>query len=144
MLAAVGTAAMLSMTGPKSSGEIDEVVSIDLAAGEAIYAAECASCHGANLEGAPDWRSPDSDGRYPAPPHDATGHTWHHDDGLLFDYTKLGGDGVMTARGMPGGNSGMPAFADVLTDAQINNVLAWIRSTWPEEIRASQALRSGG
>ena len=47
----------------------------DPVAGAQLYAENCASCHGANLEGQADWRSPGPDGRLPAPPHDETGHT---------------------------------------------------------------------
>ena len=47
----------------------------DIAQGETLYVQSCASCHGANLEGQPDWRTPDATGRLPAPPHDETGHT---------------------------------------------------------------------
>ena len=59
--------------------------------GAALYARHCAACHGANLEGQPEWRSPKADGSYPAPPHDAEGHTWHHDDAMLTDYVARGG-----------------------------------------------------
>ena len=62
----------------------------NLARGEAVYAEACASCHGANLEGQPNWRSPGPDGRLPAPPHDETGHTWHNPDRLLLQITALG------------------------------------------------------
>ena len=41
-----------------------------VALGQQIYAENCASCHGANLEGQPNWRSPGPEGRLPAPPHD--------------------------------------------------------------------------
>ena len=51
-----------------------------LATGKAVYERHCAACHGANLEGQPNWRSRDPSGRLPAPPHDASGHTWHHPD----------------------------------------------------------------
>ncbi|KKL47389.1 hypothetical protein LCGC14_2336000, partial [marine sediment metagenome] len=56
--------------------------------GQQVYAENCASCHGAELEGQPDWRRRLDNGRMPAPPHDADGHTWHHADGQLFTITK--------------------------------------------------------
>ena len=102
------------------------------ARGAAIYAAECAACHGAALEGQPDWRTPGPDGLRPAPPHDATGHTWHHDDATLFALTKHGLAGLM-ADAPP---SAMPAFDGVLTDAEIVAVLSYIKSTWPAPVRA--------
>ena len=81
----------------------------DIASGETLYADHCASCHGANLEGQSNWRSPDENGILPAPPHDETGHTWHHDNQLLFNYTKLGGEAALAASGVKF-NSGMPGF----------------------------------
>ncbi len=110
----------------------------DLAQGAALYADHCASCHGAELEGAPDWRRRGADGLYPAPPHDETGHTWHHGDRLLFDYTKLGGEALLAARGITDFESGMPGFGHLLTDDQIRDVLAFIKSSWPELIRSHQ------
>jgi hypothetical protein len=58
--------------------------------GRQVYARECASCHGVDLEGQPNWRVRLPNGRMPAPPHDASGHTWHHGDKVLFDITKRG------------------------------------------------------
>jgi len=103
------------------------------ALGQRIYVTHCASCHGANLEGQPNWRQRDAQGRLPAPPHDADGHTWHHPDEVLFRITKLG---VAKAAGMPGYDSAMPAYESVLSDGEIVAVLSWIKSRWPAEIRA--------
>ena len=50
-----------------------------------------------NLEGQPDWQTPDDNGTLPAPPHDETGHEWHHDNRLLFEYTQLGGAAALAA-----------------------------------------------
>jgi mono/diheme cytochrome c family protein len=72
----------------------------------------------------------------PAPPHDASGHTWHHPDQLLFDITK---HGVAKAAKLPGYDTAMPAFDGVLSDAEIVAVLSWIKSQWPAEIRKHQA-----
>ena len=119
----------------------DPPQTFDLIAGERLYQGSCAACHGAGLEGQPDWQSPGPDGVLPAPPHDRTGHTWHHPDGMLFDYTKLGGKEALSRQGIEF-NSGMPGFRGQLTDAQIWNILAYIKSTWPERQRAVQAERS--
>ena len=114
----------------------------DLRKGEALYKEHCALCHGAKLEGQPNWRQVGKDGLLPAPPHDRTGHTWHHDNMLLFDYTKLGGKALMEARGISGLKSGMQGFGDVLTDDEIWDILAYIRSTWPQRIKRIQASRN--
>ena len=103
-----------------------------VALGSTVYAAQCASCHGANLEGQPDWRSRGADGLMPAPPHDETGHTWHHDDATLFELTKFGlarfaGDDYRSA---------MPAYEDTLSDEEIVAVLSYIKSRWPDEVQA--------
>ena len=105
-----------------------------VALGERLYGENCAECHGGNLEGEPNWRVRKADGTLPAPPHDRTGHTWHHGDELLFSYTEKGG----AALGGPGFKSAMPAFGDVLSDRDIWAVLAFIKSRWPEAIRNRQ------
>jgi len=99
--------------------------------GKKIYVRHCAACHGVNLEGEPNWRQRDANGLLPAPPHDAMGHTWHHNDALLFRLTKYGPAKLM------GGQyrSAMPAFESVISDADILAVLSYIKSTWPDQIR---------
>ncbi len=114
----------------------------DLTDGQTLYVEHCASCHGVNLQGQPDWRTPDENGVLPAPPHDETGHTWHHDNQLLFEYTRLGGEDALAARGVSGFASGMPGFGDALTDDEIWNILAYIRSTWPGRVQEIQAGRN--
>jgi mono/diheme cytochrome c family protein len=95
--------------------------------GRELYLKYCAACHGADLKGQ---RAQKPDGTRPAPPHDETGHTWHHPDQLLFDYTKFGGKALY-----PKANSAMPGFKDSLSDQQIWGVLNYIKSRWPEQIR---------
>jgi mono/diheme cytochrome c family protein len=119
-----------------------ELENRDVLAGRTLYAENCASCHGGNLEGQPDWPSPDVDGVLPAPPHDATGHTWHHDNALLFEYTKLGGKAALAAMGVTDFSSGMPAFEDIISDDEVWNILAYIRSTWSDREREVQASRN--
>jgi len=102
------------------------------ALGMKVYAAHCAACHGARLEGQPNWRIRDAAGRLPAPPHDASGHTWHHPDEVLFRITKFG---VARAANLKDYESAMPAYEGVLTDAEIVAVLSWIKSQWPADVR---------
>jgi mono/diheme cytochrome c family protein len=104
-----------------------------LALGQQVYREHCASCHGAALEGEPEWETRRPDGRMPAPPHDDSGHTWHHDD-MLFAILKHG----LEPFAGPGYPSDMPAFAGVLSDAEIRAVLAFIKSHWGERERAFQ------
>jgi mono/diheme cytochrome c family protein len=106
----------------------------EVSLGRQVYAAQCASCHGANLEGQPNWQQELPDGRRPAPPHDESGHTWHHNDQSLFGTVKFGGQATAPA----GYKSNMPAFGGTLSDAEIRAALAFIKSTWPPEIQAAQ------
>lgn len=110
--------------------------------GAKLYAEHCATCHGAQLEGQPDSQVADESGVLPAPPHDASGHTWHHDDAMLTDYIRRGGQAVLGDIGVPM-TSGMPAFGEILTDGDIAAILGFIKSTWPDRIRAIQAERNG-
>ena len=109
-----------------------------IALGRSLYADHCASCHGADLEGQPNWRKRRPNGRMPAPPHDATGHTWHHSDEALFRVTKEGSAAVVGG----GYESDMPGFGEIMTDAEIRAVLAFIKSSWPERIRKAQEQRN--
>lgn len=109
-----------------------------VALGEQVYRTACASCHGVDREGEPDWKIPKPDGSYPAPPHDANGHTWHHGDGLLYQIIREGGASL----DLPDFKSNMPAFGDSLTDRETRAVLEYLKSTWPEQERQTQWLVS--
>ena len=106
-----------------------------IAVGRNMYAQHCASCHGDDLQGQPNWRKRLSSGKLRAPPHDETGHTWHHPDWQLFEMTKSGRNPIAVANR----KTDMPAFAAVLTDEEIWAVLEFIKSRWPEKIRSRQA-----
>lgn len=137
-----GVALFLTATAPEDTKDTLAMAPPDIAAGRALYAENCASCHGASLQGQDGWRSPGPDGIFPAPPHDETGHTWHHGDKLLFDYVKLGGEVMLKQIGAGDARSGMPAFGDILSDKDIRDILAFIRSTWPARIQEVQAART--
>lgn len=108
-----------------------------VARGKIVYDQNCAACHGARLEGQPKWQEKLPTGRMPAPPHDATGHTWHHPDNILFGITKHGL--VPGKYAPPSYVSDMPTFGSQLSDEDIWAVLAYIKSAWPQEIRDAQA-----
>jgi mono/diheme cytochrome c family protein len=94
-------------------------------AGAALYGANCASCHKASAEGAPDWKKRDTNGKLPPPPLNGTAHAWHHPLDVLRTVVKGGG--------IPIGGS-MPAFEEKLSQEQIDAILAWVQSHWPDEI----------
>ena len=109
-----------------------------VAQGRGLYAQHCAACHGARLEGQPDWQTVSAEGKVRAPPHDASGHSWQHTDDELLHLTKFGLRDVAP----PGYVSDMPAFERTLTDPEIAAVLAFIKHEWPRDIRAYQAMLS--
>mgnify|MGYP002634106886 CR=1 FL=1 len=98
-----------------------------VALGKRVYRQNCAACHGANLEGQRDWRVRLPSGRMPAPPHDESGHTWHHPDRVLFEITK---QGLVPPYAPKDYQSDMPAFDGKLADAEIWAALAFIKSHW--------------
>jgi len=100
-----------------------------VAQGRAIYDADCASCHGARGEGQPNWKIPLDDGTFLAPPHDSSGHTWHHPDFILLDIIAKGGQAP---------NSKMPAFRDKLAPAQMRAALEYIKTFWNAQAREIQ------
>jgi mono/diheme cytochrome c family protein len=105
-----------------------------VALGQQVYASFCTGCHGSNLEGQPNWKTRLPMGNFPAPPQDATGHTWHHADQWLFEIVKYGG----RYHAPPRYRSAMPAYQDMLSDTEIWAVLAFIKSRWPASTRKQQ------
>ncbi len=103
--------------------------------GKMIYVKFCAGCHGINLEGQANWRKRKPDGKLPAPPHDETGHTWHHPDKMLFDITK---NGLQPPNAPENYKTDMPAWKDMLTDEDIWAALAYIKSRWPDRTQKIQ------
>ena len=99
--------------------------------GQMIYSGHCAACHGVNLEGQKGWRDTMVDGMRLAPPHDRSGHTWHHPDELLYKLTKYG-FAAMIGRDY---KVSMPVYDGVLRDDDIIAALSYIKSTWPDDIR---------
>lgn len=125
-------------TGGGQTDSIPPAPTLDPAAvalGQQVYAIHCASCHGAALEGEPDWKDQNEDRSFRAPPHDASGHTWHHGDDLLIEIIRRGGARLPANIG---GASNMPPYADTLSDEEILAVLDYIKSSWPDNLRQVQ------
>ncbi len=96
--------------------------------GEAVYRRHCATCHGERAQGAPDWRRRDADGFYPPPPLDGSGHAWHHPKAFLRERIR---------NGSPPGEGRMPAWGERLREDEIEAVIEWFQSLWPDPVYAA-------
>lgn len=109
-----------------------------IARGKQIYQQHCASCHGANAEGAANWKTPDENLNYPPPPHDDAGHTWHHPDRVLEEIIREG----ITDTLRPNQPMRMRGFGGELSAEDIRALLAYFKSLWTREHREFQYLRT--
>jgi mono/diheme cytochrome c family protein len=94
-----------------------------VASGEQIYSENCASCHGP-VNGPVVLDS--------APVHGDAGHTWHHPDRLLFEWIL----------DRPPLAATMPAFRGTLSDEEVADAMAYIKSHWLPEILERQSAGS--
>ena len=137
MLALLVVAACGEAQRPGEDPRADPTDAAKVALGAKVYGQHCASCHGVQLEGQPNWRRRLPNGRLPAPPHDESGHTWHHPDDVLFGIVK---NGPVPPYAPQGYESDMPAFGGKLSDDEIWAVLAFIKSHWKSpEVLAGRA-----
>lgn len=136
-VAIIGVVAFLYTATRESGPEFIDPADQNLVMlGQSIYVTHCAVCHGESLQGQENWRQRLPNGRLPAPPHDPTGHTWHHSDAMLVDMVR---NGLVPGRTAPPGyESDMPAYRNILVDEDIVAVLAYIKSTWPPEVLHAQ------
>ena len=135
VLSGVPSLSELAGTPPAEVSPLPTLDEGEITLGRELYAAHCAACHGPELQGEANWQAQNEDGSFRAPPHDASGHTWHHSDSLLLESIRRGGarlpDNI-------GGTSKMPAFGEILDEEQMTAILTYIKSTWPEDIRLIQ------
>ncbi len=96
-----------------------------LAQGEQIYQQHCADCHAADASGAPNWRKRDTEGLFPPPPLNGSGHAWHHSNEVLANLIR---------NGSPDGKGRMPAWAGKLSEQEITAVITWFQSLWPQQV----------
>jgi len=104
-----------------------------IARGKIVYESNCVSCHQINLIGAENWKGLDEDGHRKAPPLNGTGHTWHHDDATLHNIIKHG-----IAKLVKNYEGKMPGFEDNLKDKDIDSVLSYMKSFWPDDVYQQQ------
>ena len=108
--------------------EAEEIIS----EGKVLYLANCATCHGVNLQGNPNWHSgTDRDGQRLPPPLNGTGHTWHHSPEPLFQIIKYG------LKIYDENYEGKMVGNENLTNKEIYSLLEYIKSVWPEELRTN-------
>lgn len=93
--------------------------------GRKLFVQNCASCHGSQAEGAPQWSTPGADGKYPPPPLNGTAHTWHHPTAALKQTIR---DGTIKIGGK------MPPWGGKVSDKDMGAIIAWFQSLWPDEI----------
>jgi mono/diheme cytochrome c family protein len=97
-----------------------------IAQGQVLFQQYCASCHGEQGKGrVADWRKRDSNGNFPPPPLNGTAHAWHHPTAQLHKTIKEGG---------PPELGKMPGFGALISDAEIDAIIAYIQSLWSDEI----------
>jgi mono/diheme cytochrome c family protein len=106
----------------------------EVSRGRQVYVQHCASCHGADAQGAPDWLQPDARGDLPAPPHDDTGHTWRHSDAQLAEIIR----GGLRDQFNKTPELTMPPFQQQLNDTEISDVIGYFKSLWSTEHRQFQ------
>ena len=114
-----------SSTGLMPKRQYDEN---QLRVGEKVFTANCAVCHGEKAQGAANWHKRNSDGSFPPPPLDGTGHAWHHSTKILFD---------MIHNGSKAGEGNMPAWKNKLDKEQIASTIQWFQSLWPDPVYAA-------
>jgi mono/diheme cytochrome c family protein len=126
--------AALSPTASPTPAPLPTLDSNRVARGRQVYVQQCASCHGQDAEGAPNWEQPDARGDLPPPPHDDSGHTWRHSDAQLAQIIR---DGLRDPFNKTPELT-MPAFKDRLSDEEIVAVIAYFKSLWSPEHRRFQ------
>lgn len=121
----VGQQAIQTPSGTSIIRKTDQAL---VSQGRAVFEKHCAFCHGDQAQGDPQWRKRGPDGLFPPPPLDGSGHAWHHPSRQLRE---------MIRNGSPPGQGNMPAWGGKLTPAEIDAVIAWFQSLWPDPVYAA-------
>ncbi|MGH2544731.1 MAG: c-type cytochrome [Ardenticatenaceae bacterium] len=135
LLVALGLTACATTEPPTPTAvPVPTLDTAQVALGRAVYEENCAGCHGPARTGASNWATPGPDGLYPPPPHNDTGHTWHHSDRLLYEIIHDGWRDPLKLDAP----LRMPAWGDRLSDAEIRALITYFKSLWSEEKRQWQ------
>ena len=127
---AASTGAPATATGEAVEGDagpLDRKLDpAQVARGKVVFEQNCVECHGAQGKGLPgDWRVRDAEGNFPPPPLDDSAHAWHHPTKVLLEVVR---------EGSPGGAGNMPAWKDKLSEAQIQDVVVYVKSLWSDPV----------
>ena len=99
-----------------------------IARGAEVFRQHCVVCHGADAQGAENWRVRNADGTFLPPPLNGTGHAWHHPWADLKRTIQQGTAAL-------GGN--MPPWQGVLSEQDTEDVILWFQSLWSDEVYAA-------
>jgi len=133
-LAAIVVVASLSATWLRAESDTRWYSDKQAASGKALFTENCATCHGKNAEGTKEWKKRDAKGKLSPPPLDGTAHAWHHPIKILRKVVREGGIKI-------GGV--MPAFKEKLSEAEIDSIIAWLQTKWPDKVYAAWSERNG-
>lgn len=123
------TTAVFSLANELDAPPPPELDKGAVARGSILYQQTCAVCHRADRSGNAQWRTPKDDGSYPPPPHDNSGHTWHHPDDVFVS---------IVLDGVPDVPWAMPTFRGKLTEQDVLSVLEYLKSEWGVDERYFQ------
>jgi mono/diheme cytochrome c family protein len=130
-IAMIITASWISYDRHAAETEVtaDRFNETQVSLGKSLYIANCAFCHGDNLEGKPGWDGRYPTGRRPALPLDGETAITRLSDQDLMDVTKYGGQPFSPADY----ENDMPGFEMQLSDADIWAIVAFIKSRWSDD-----------
>ena len=141
------TLAIMVACASSSENDVSSVRSESIAtpvpsrSGEDVFASICATCHGTEGQGQPNWHVSNEDGTLPAPPLNGDGHAWHHSDGFLYRVVQHGGKFQEDPVLLPGFKSAMPAFGSQLNHEETIAVISYIKSLWGDKTSRGLLIR---
>lgn len=91
--------------------------------GARLYQEHCASCHGPEAQGHPDWQNPKV---VAAPPLNGTGNEWKRRKQDMIAVIKNGAK--------RGGIPVMPGWNGRLSDREIEDIIIWYQALWPADV----------